>query len=287
MTLRTLVVCSLAAGAVATPAAATPLFSLEIQRTTVYNQTSGAAPTSQANVSVIFAVDPPADFTGGTVDSALATDVASLSPSFDGGGNPDLQSMEFDFSSESAALAMFPDGSSANNTYTFNLVDSNDTTQNESVQMTDISTSSTLNTPAATSTTWNGLQGLDATTDFSFGYGADTNSNALDFLEIVQCSDPTCAEFVSLAYFNSASAGNTSFDLPANTFLPGTPYLAALFFTVGVGVPNTNTLTELSDETNITFETMTSVPEPGTWLLLLTGLAGMAIRRRKRAMRAD
>ena len=286
MNFKTLVVCSLAAGAVVLPAAATPLFSVEIQRTTVYDQTSGAAPASPSNVAVIFSVDPPANFTGGTVDSPLATDVAQLSPGLDGGGNPDLQSMEFNFSSQPAALAMFPNGGS---TYTFNLVDSNDTTQNQSVQMQDISTSATLGTPAATSATWNGLQGLDATQDFTFGYNADTSPDAsLDFLEIAQCSDATCANFVSLVYFNSASPGNTSFDLPANTFLPGTPYLAALFFTAATGVPNTNTLTEINNETNITFETMTSIPEPGTWLSLLTGLAGLAIRRwRKRATRAD
>jgi len=281
---KTLEVCLVAAGVVAIPAAATSLFSVDIQRTTLYNQTSSVAPTSPANVAVFFEVDPPGDFTSGSVDSPLASGVAQLNPGFDGGGSPDLQSMEFDFSSEADALAKFPDGSSSNSTYTFNLVDSNNTSENTSVQMKDISTGATLGTPAATGTTWNGLQGLDATTDFTFSYNADTNSNALDFLEIVQCSDPTCANFVSLAYFNSASPGNTSFDLPANTFLPGTPYLAALFFTAATGVPNTGTLTELSNETNMTFETMTSIPEPGTWLSLLTGLAGLAIWRWRRAM---
>ena len=283
MNFRTLALCSLAAGTLARPAAATPLFSVDIQRTTLYNQTSGTAPASPSNVAVFFEADPPGDFTSGSVDSPSTLNVAQLSPGLDGGGNPDLLSMEFDFGSESDALAQFPNGGA---TYTFHLVDSNNTAENTDVSMQDISTSATLGTPAATSTTWNGLQGLDPTTDFTFSYNADTNPDALDFLEIVQCSDPSCNNFVSLTYFNSASPGNTSFDLPADTFLPGTPYLAALFFTASTGVPNTGTLTELSNETNMTFETMTSIPEPGTWLFLLTGLAGLAIWLR-RATRAD
>jgi len=283
---RTLEVCLAVAAVVAVPADASSLFSVGIQRTTVFDQTSGAAPTSPTNVAVFFSVDPPGDFTSGSVDSPSTINAAQLGPGLDGGGSPDLQSMEFDFGSQADALAQFPNAGSV---YTFNLVDSNNTSENTSVQMTDISTSASLDTPAATSTTWNGLQGLDATQDFTFGYNADTKGG-LDFLEIVQCSDATCDSFVSLAYFNTASPGNTSFDLPASTFLPGTPYLAALFFTSATGVPCssgepscTGTLTELNNETNMTFETMANVPEPGTWLSLLTGLAGLAIWRRRRA----
>lgn len=263
------------------PASGAPLFSVIIQRDTVYKQTGPSAPTSPSGLDIFLKGDPPGPFDGGTVNTPGTAGTVTLTPGTDGAGNPDIQFGSGLLTNQASFNAMFPTG-----TYTFNLTDSADATQNTSQSIIDNSSGTFPPIPALTAASFNGLQGLDPTQAFTVFFNQFDSTNGpgeLGFFFIVDKNT------FATVFFDAPQPTTTQENIPANTLLAGKQYLFALFFTTNTagGGTASNTELQVNSETQGLFTTAGAVPEPGTACLCLLGLGVFAAANRKRRGRVD
>lgn len=273
---RVLSAVAMAMAGVVVPAAGGPIFSVIVQRDTIYKQTSPSAPTTPTGLDIVLSADPPGPFDGGTVNTPGTAGTVTMTPGFDGAGNAEIRFKSGIIATQAVYDAMFPTG-----TYTFNLTDSMDATQNTSVMFTDNHSGTFPPIPAVTPASYMALQGLDPTQALTVIFNQFDSTNGpgeLGFFFIVDKLTGTTV------FFDAPQPTTTSENIPANTLTAGKQYLLALFFTTSGGPPNTNMLLEVNSETQALFTTAGGVPEPATAGLFLLG-AGLAwgIARKRRS----
>jgi hypothetical protein len=256
------------------PQARAGLTSVDIFNNTAYNQTSNAAPSSPSG----FFFDIGGDFqNAGDFDSASAT--------FPGGSqNLPISGTSFGFgsalfSSLADLHAAFPFG-----TYTVTATNSGTSTSQSGVidYAADLFTT---DVPALSAATYDGLQGLNTTSNFKLHFNSWAQNpgvtEAFTFFSIV---DAATNNTVFTGGFLSTST--TDLALPAGTLLPDTQYRFELDFSGRLnGFDDTNqvfTQQGFDVRTDGSFTTGTGVPEPGCLALFLSGgamLFGVRMRR--------
>jgi hypothetical protein len=142
--------------------------------------------------------------------------------------------------------------------------------------------------PALDPATYDALQGMNAAAPLDVFFNAFTpnpDPAVDDGFMFFTIFDTIAGSFVLDIGFLPSST--TSLTIPANTLLAGRPYQFELIFSDRVhgfdDVHATSTEQGSDLRTGGAFVTGPSVPEPSTWLLLGSGLAGLAAWRRKRS----
>jgi hypothetical protein len=238
---------------------------IDMFRNIVYDQTSGAAPTS-----------PAASFLNLEAYMANPTDFTSVTVSYPGPGSPASLPLEkptefgngVSFTSPAAMNAAYPMG-----TYTFTA--SNGTTS-EAASLDYTADAFTSNIPALTAATYNALQGMNSSNPFAFNLTSFT-PNPLTTYGV------TFLTVFNTPFQFSGPPGSTTATMLANTLMPGTTYEYELDFSDRVngidplnGVPTTIGFDVRTDG----FFT-TATPEPGGFVALGIMLAGMAVLSRR------
>jgi hypothetical protein len=240
-------------------------------------------PTTITSTGGFFAarafLDSSSDFDGGTLTWPGAMSPQSLT------SQPDpvfpLLGYSVGDASFSDLNAQFPFG-----TYTLTATNSADmTSQTESLDYTTAADS--LSTPALDAASFNGLQGLKASSGFTFNFNMfDQNPNP----------DATGLVFLSV----SDSSGNavfstdgldpstTSVFMAGNTLKVGQDYTFDLLFDErisGINGDGVGTTIFFDSHTDGAFST--AVPEPATWSMMILGFGslGLALRRRAKMAR--
>ena len=266
--------CALLVSALAAvPAFATNSFDLGIQRTGVFVQTSVSAPAaaSPTGAAFFFVVDPPTANTGTSSYDSGTVDGQTLSPGVDSGGNPQLESTEFTFATVADMTTMFPN---AGATYTYNLADSSDATQNGSFTLVDSSTGSSAGIAGLDSPSYTALQGMDPASALNLNFSSLNSGGNFDEAVIL---DSLHNEVPGFFFFGGATA--TGFSIPASTLQGGSQYTLVMFF--GNELFPSNGFVDITNETKVAFSTQGATPEPATWLLAGTALAALGAGFRK------
>jgi PEP-CTERM motif len=241
-----------------------------------FSQTNGTTVTpTGAYFSARGFFTNPGDFDGGTLTYPGPGSPAGLSPvSTPAPGYLNYQTGLYP--SQAAMDADFPAG-----TYDMEATDSTGTNLPQDIEQNYTGTAYPLSVPALTANTFNGLQGLDPSHDFTVAFNQFlTNSlanNEFIFFDIF----PLAGNSV----FDESFADPTvqSFDVPADTLLPDTAYTYQLIFSSRIDVTDDTLLEQGFDYRTVGgFETG-DVPEPAS--IGLVGLAAMALSMRRKAGR--
>jgi hypothetical protein len=246
-----------------------------------YSQTGPTTVTSTGGFfSARAFLDSSSDFDGGTLTytppAASPTTVGSLTPV--SGSQPYLVYQPGSYSTVADLNAAYPYG-----TYTFNLTNSSSSaTATDSI---DYTVNSDSNVPTLTASSYNTLQGLNASTGGVVEFNTDVPGAGANFAEIFLNVDNGSGSSV---YSASGAYTATSFDIPGGVLSPGTSYTLDLNFDdriTGTDGNSTPTVIFFDTHTEVAFTTAGGVPEPAAWAFMLLGfgLTGAALRRRSAA----
>lgn len=256
-------VCALAA-----PGLAVPTFYI-VQRDARYTQ-GGPSALALTGFQLQGRATPndgvgPIDFNGGTItfpaSSPLTT--TALGPV---GAELDYRSPVVD---QATFQTDYPNG-----VYSFHLTDSTNAahTQNESVDSTIAAPPTAV--PTLTSTSFSGLQGMNASQPFTVNFNAFTgaNANALIFFGVTDSAGNT-------VLFDGLQPNVTQDTIGANVLQAGKQYSFVLFFS-NVAITADNNGEVLQD--NRTSGTFVTAPEPASGAVLCFLSLSLILRRRSR-----
>ena len=252
------------------------LLLVNIFKNTSYSQTSGNAPTSP--LGYFFnagGISNPGDF-----DTAVLT--------YPGPGSPQAltfsDSAHFGFGSPlipslSVFNADYPFGTytvSAKNSVTM-------ATGAGSMNYTQDAYTSAI--PALTAASFAGLQGLNPAAGFTINFNSFIPNAAANFGKtFFTIFDSTNATVFSQGFLDPST---TSVSIPANTLQANASYRFELDFDDRIQATSGNVATEqgfdVRTDGNFRTGAVAAIPEPGSFALLLVGLAGLAYVRRSRA----
>jgi hypothetical protein len=217
-------------------------------------------------------LDSASDFDGGTLTYPGAGSPVALTPGED-------TTLAFgDSAATMAALnAAYPFG-----TYSFHLTNSM-TLASQDASLDYSIVADALSTPTLTAASFNQLQGLNASSGFTFDFNAFAqNPDATEGFLFLNVSDAAG----DVVFSANPDASATSIFMPGGVLAAGQAYNFDLIFDSRIVGADGDVGTEVffDSHTSGAFTTA-GVPEPSSWAMMILGLAGVGAAMRRRSVR--